>query len=165
MAGEWEEVVAVEPEESAAVSPGAVGAKQLSLPEKLNHLFETVKNPATGKRYTNAEAARAIREDAEGGGVTVSESALSQLRSGVKPNPTVRTVEAIARLFHVAPSYFFPDFDDAEAERVRASVELLAAVGDTGVRGLALRANGLSADSLKMITDVINGARRLEGLD
>ncbi|MDV6288071.1 hypothetical protein R2F25_09395 [Streptomyces sp. UP1A-1] len=44
-------------------------------------------------------------------------------------------------------------------------MELIEAVADSDVRGLALRANGLSADSLRMITDVINQARRWEGLD
>ena len=44
-------------------------------------------------------------------------------------------------------------------------MELIEAVVDSEVRGLALRANGLSAGSLKMITDVINQARRWEGLD
>ncbi|MFI8872245.1 helix-turn-helix domain-containing protein [Streptomyces sp. NPDC055243] len=155
----------VEPGGSAEAPADAVDARQVSLTDKLNHLFDTVKNPATGKRYTNAEVARAIRESGEADGVTVSESAISQLRSGAKPNPTVRTVEALARHFHVTPQYFFPDYDGEEADKVRASMELIAAVGDSEVRGLALRANGLSADSLKMITEVINQARRWEGLD
>ncbi|CAL9585877.1 Nucleoid-associated protein EspR [Streptomyces sp. enrichment culture] len=155
----------VEPSGSAEASVGAASARQLTLADKLNHLFQTVKNPATGKRYTNAEVARAIREGGETDGLTISESAISQLRSGAKPNPTVRTVEALARHFHVTPQYFFPDFDTEESEKIRASMELIAAVGDSEVRGLALRANGLSADSLKMITAVIEQARRLEGLD
>ncbi|MFF8481930.1 transcriptional regulator [Streptomyces antibioticus] len=154
-----------EPRESAEVPAGADGARQMSLADKLNHLFETVRNPETGKRYTNAEVARAIRAAGEADGVTVSESALSQLRSGAKPNPTVRTVEALARHFHVEPQYFFSDYDGENAERIRASLELVAAVADSDVRGLALRANGLSAESLKMITEVINQARRWEGLD
>ncbi|MBE1599962.1 MULTISPECIES: helix-turn-helix domain-containing protein [Streptomyces] len=155
----------VESSGSAEVPSGASGGRQLSLADKLNHLFETVKNPATGKKFTNAEVSRAIREAGEADGLTVSESAISQLRSGAKPNPTVNTVEALARHFNVTPQYFFPDFDAEESEKIRASMELIAAVGDTKVRGLALRANGLSADSLKMITTVIEQARRLEGLD
>ncbi|MBN3932979.1 helix-turn-helix transcriptional regulator [Streptomyces verrucosisporus] len=155
----------VEPGGSAEASVGAAGARQPTLADKLNYLFQTVRNPATGKRYTNAEVARAIREGGEADGLTISESAISQLRSGAKPNPTVRTVEALARHFHVTPQYFFPDFDAEESERIRASMELIATVGDSEVRGLALRANGLSADSLKMITAVIEQARRLEGLD
>lgn len=144
---------------------GAPDAPLLSLADKLNHLFETVKNPATGKRYTNAEVSRAIREAGGPDGVTVSESAISQLRSGAKPNPTVNTVEALARHFHVTPQYFFPGFSTEESEKIRASMELIATAGDSKVRGIALRANGLSADSLKMIKTVIEQARRLEGLD
>ena len=155
----------VESSGSAEVPSSAPGGRQLSLADKLNHLFETVRNPATGRRYTNAEVSRAIREAGGPDGPTVSESAISQLRSGAKPNPTVKTVEALARHFNVTSQYFFPDFDAEESEKIRASMELIAAVGDSKVRGLALRANGLSAGSLKMITAVIEQARRLEGLD
>lgn len=146
-------------------SPSTSRPARLSLADKLNHLFQTVKNPATGRKYTNAEVSRAIREAADPGGPTVSESAIAQLRSGAKPNPTMNTVEALARHFSVTPQYFFPDFDDEESEKIRASMELIAAVGDSKVRGLAMRANGLSADSLRMIKTVIEQARRLEGLD
>ncbi|MFD4950465.1 helix-turn-helix domain-containing protein [Streptomyces sp. NPDC058451] len=139
-----------------AEAPGGAAGARLSLADKLNHLFEIKKNPATGKRYTNAEVARAI---------SVSESAISQLRTGVKCNPTVNTVERLAGHFHVEAQYFFSGYDAEEAEKVRASMELIEAVADSEVRGLALRANGLSVDSLRMITDVINQARRWEGLD
>ncbi|WP_338483927.1 helix-turn-helix domain-containing protein [Streptomyces sp. SCSIO 75703] len=136
-------------------SSGPADARR-SFADKLNHLFQTVTNRETGKRYTNAEVARAI---------SVSESAISQLRTGAKPNPTYTTVERLAGHFHVKEQYFFSDYDAEEAEKVRASMELIEAVADSDVRGLALRANGLSADSLRMITDVINQARRWEGLD
>ncbi|MFE4212233.1 helix-turn-helix domain-containing protein [Streptomyces sp. NPDC056844] len=139
-----------------AGAPGGAAGARHSLADKLNHLFGVAKNPVTGKPYTNAEVARAI---------SMSESAISQLRSGAKPNPTLSTVERLAGHFHVEAQYFFSDYDAEEAEKVRASMELIEAVADSDVRGLALRANGLSADSLKMITDVINQARRWEGLD
>ncbi|MEU8649738.1 helix-turn-helix domain-containing protein [Streptomyces sp. NPDC048737] len=145
----------VESSEPVGAPSGAAGARR-SLADKLNHLFETKKNPATGRPYTNAEVARAT---------SMSESAISQLRSGAKPNPTLTTVERLAGHFHVKAQYFFSDYDAEEAEKVRATMELIEAVADSEVRGLALRANGLSADSLKMITDVINQARRWEGLD
>lgn len=144
---------------------GAADGRQLTLAEKLAHLFETVENPKTGKRYTNAEVSRAIRNAGGPDGPTVSESLIAQLRSGAKANPTLNTVEGLARHFGVAPDYFFPDFDLDESEKVRASLELIRAAKDNGVQGIALRANGLSADSLKMIKTVIEQARRLEGLD
>ncbi|MFE4055022.1 transcriptional regulator [Streptomyces sp. NPDC059096] len=147
------------------VPSGEPGGRQLSLADKLNHLFETVKNPSTGKRYTNAEVSRSIRAAGGEGGSTVSESAIAQLRSGAKANPTLRTVDALARHFHVASQYFFPDYDAEESRKIRASVELVEAVRDGEVRGIALRANGLSAESLAMIKSVIEQARNLEGLD
>ncbi|MFJ2175952.1 transcriptional regulator [Streptomyces sp. NPDC087851] len=149
----------------AEVPSGEPGGRQLSLADKLNHLFETVKNPATGRKYTNAEVSRLIREASGEDGPTVSESAIAQLRSGVKPNPTVRTVEALARHFHVASQYFFPDYDPEESAKIRASMELIETVRNGQVRGIALRANGLSASSLAMINSVIEHARNLEGLD
>lgn len=138
---------------------------QLSLAQKLNHLFDTVRNPETGKPYANAEVSQAIHEAGGPEGPSVSPSAIGQLRSGAKPNPTVNTVKALARHFGVTPQYFFPDFDDESSERVRAALELISAVGDNDVRGLAFRANGLSVDSLRMIKAVIEQARRLEGLE
>ncbi|MFD4790406.1 helix-turn-helix domain-containing protein [Streptomyces sp. NPDC058459] len=144
-----------ESSEPAEAPGGAAGARH-SLADKLNHLFETKRNPATGKPYRSAEVARAI---------SMSESAISQLRSGAKPNPTLTTVERLASHFHVEAQYFFSDYDAEETEKVRATMELIEAVADSDVRGLALRANGLSADSLRMITNVINQARRWEGLD
>ena len=49
----------VESSGPAQASGGAAGARR-SFADKLNHLFQTVANPETGKRYTNAEVARAI---------------------------------------------------------------------------------------------------------
>ncbi|MEN8654366.1 helix-turn-helix transcriptional regulator [Streptomyces sp. 21So2-11] len=129
--------------------------RELTLAQKLSHLFATQRNPQTGRPYTVGDAARVTG---------VSSSLITQLKSGAKPNPTVKTVEALASLFHVSPSYFFADFDAEEGEKVRASMELIAAVSDNDVRGLAFRANGLSADSLKLIKAVIENARKAEGL-
>ncbi|MFJ4572121.1 transcriptional regulator [Streptomyces sp. NPDC088846] len=152
----------------ADVPAAAPEGRQPSLADKLNRLFDARKNPATGNRYTNAEVSRAISEAAASGpdGITVAASTIASIRSGVKPNPTKNTIEALARHFKVKPEYFFPDFDDAEeVGKVPAAFELIEAVKDSEVRGIALRAHGLSADSLKMIASVITQARRWEGLD
>ncbi|MFF8918960.1 transcriptional regulator [Streptomyces sp. NPDC015032] len=149
---------------SADASAAALGG-QPSLAERLNRLFDR-KNPATGNRYTNAEVSRAIADAAgEWDGITVAASTIASIRSGAKPNPTKNTIEALARHFKVKPEYFFPDFDAEEVEKVPAAFELIEAVRDSEVRGIALRAHGLSADSLRMIASVVTQARRLEGLD
>lgn len=54
--------------------------------------------------------------------------------------------------------------DDA-AEIVDAQLSLLAAMRDASVRSVALRAAGLSVESLAAIQVVIDHARRLEGLE
>ncbi|WP_330434501.1 transcriptional regulator [Streptomyces sp. NBC_00825] len=153
--------------EDSGSADAALGGRQPSLAERLNRLFDVRKNPATGNRYTNAEVSRAIAEAAAGrpDGITVAASTIGSIRSGVKPNPTKHTIEALARHFKVKPEYFFPDFDAEEVEKVPAAFELIEAVKDSEVRGIALRAHGLSPDSLKMIASVITQARRLEGLD
>ncbi|MGB9375691.1 MAG: helix-turn-helix domain-containing protein [Jiangellales bacterium] len=123
---------------------------------KLDHLFATVR-PAKGE-YTHEEVATAIRER---GGPTISATYVWQLRKGLRDNPTKHHIEALAGFFGVPPAYFF----DAEtAAEIDAELELLAAIRDGNVRSLALRAQGLSPESLDTIADMIERVRKLEGL-
>lgn len=127
---------------------------------RLDYLFREV-HPASRGPYTYAEVAHAIRERSGDDGKGISASAIQQLRTGAKKNPTMYTIKALADFFGVSPGYFF---DDEAAERTQAEIELAAAMRDQGVRRVALRANGLSTSSLQMLTTVIEQARRLEGL-
>jgi transcriptional regulator with XRE-family HTH domain len=131
-------------------------AKTPSLADKLDHLFSVV-HPAKGE-YTYDHVSKAIKSR---GGPTVSAAYIWQLRKGVRDNPTKRHLEALADFFGVPPSYFF---DEDDARRVDAELELLAAMRDAGVRQVALRATGLSPQSLAAITAMIEHARQLEGL-
>jgi transcriptional regulator with XRE-family HTH domain len=135
---------------------GDGGTRQRSLAEKLDHLFETV-HPARGE-YTHQQVADAI-EDA--GGPTISATYLWQLRNGKRDNPTMRHLEALSGFFGVPPTYFF---DDDTAERIDAELELLVSLRDASVRQLALRASGLSEDSLGALVDMVERVRKLEGL-
>lgn len=128
-----------------------------SFAELLDHLFKTVHPQGRGP-YTYAEASKGIRDAS---GVTISASAIQQLRTGTNKNPKMETIRALAGFFGVQPSYFF---DKGEAERQHAEIQLLAAMRDHDVRRIALRANGLSAGSLTMLASVIDQARRLEGM-
>ncbi len=128
-----------------------------SLAAKLDRLFSTVV-PRGGGEYTHEEVAEAIRAK---GGPTVSATYLWQLRKGLRDNPTKRHLEALAGFFGVPPAYFF---DSAEAERIDAELALLAAMRDSSVRGIALRAVGLSPKSLNAIKEMIERVRELEGL-
>jgi transcriptional regulator with XRE-family HTH domain len=126
--------------------------------ERLDHLFRTA-HPKDRGPYTTAEAADAI--NAAAGEKMISGTYLWLLRTGQRDNPTLKHLIAIARFFGVPSTYFFPD-DTLDETAVPA--DLAAALGDTHVREMALRAAGLSDRSLKAITDMINNARTVEGL-
>lgn len=128
-----------------------------ALAEKLDRLFRTV-HPRGRSEYTYEEVAEAIRSL---GGPTISATYLWQLRKGARDNPTKKHLEAIASFFGVPPSYFF---EDETAARIEAELELLAALRDASVRQMALRAFGLSPESLGAIRDMIERVRQLEGL-
>ncbi|MEW1889708.1 Secondary metabolite protein [Streptomyces sp. NPDC085659] len=125
--------------------------------ELLDYLFREVHPKGRGP-YTYAEVSQGIRDTS---GVTISASAIQQLRTGTNTNPKMQTIRALAGFFGVSAGYFF---DEAEAERQRAEIQVIAAMLDQGVRRVALRANGLSASSLNMLNTVIDQARRLEGM-
>ena len=128
-----------------------------TLAEKLTRLFSTV-HPRGRPEYTSEEVADAIRER---GGPTISATYIWQLRTGRRDNPTKKHLEALADFFGVSPAYFF---DDAAAARIDAELELLAALREAPVRQVALRASGLSTQSLKAIAEMIERVRELEGL-
>lgn len=128
-----------------------------ALSDKIDHLFQVVR-PAKGE-YTHEQVAKAIEER---GGPTISASYLWQLRKGLRDNPTKKHLEALADFFGVPPAYFF---DETAAERIDAELDLLASMREADVRNVALRASGLSTQTLRAITDMIERARQLEGLD
>lgn len=136
---------------------GGESPQRKTLAEKLDRLFTVVRSPRGGE-YTFEEVASALRE---AGGFTISATYVWQLRKGIRNNPTKHHLEALATFFGVSPSYFF---DEEAAERIEAELDLLAALRDTSVRSVALRAAGLSPNSLEAIRAVIENARRLEGL-
>lgn len=129
----------------------------LTLAEKLDRLFGA-DHARGGREYTYREVADAIQAR---GGPTISVGYLWQLRKGLKDNPTKKQLEALADFFGVSPAYFF---DDEQARRIDAELELLVALRDAGVRHVAFRASGLSTESLRRITELIDRVRELEGL-
>jgi transcriptional regulator with XRE-family HTH domain len=138
----------------ALVSPGS-GAG-LTLADKLNHLFDTVV-PAGRGPYSAEEVARAITD----AGIPISGSYIWLLRRGRRDNPTLKHLEGIAKFFGVPPAYFF---DDEVAATVHAELGLLSALRDSHVQHVALRAVGLSRESLDTISELIERVRALEGL-
>ena len=123
---------------------------------KVDHLFRTVR-PAKGE-YSFEHVATSIKA---AGGPTISAAYLWMLRNGKRDNPTMRHLEALASFFGVLPGYFF---DDAVAAKVDEQLGLLASMRDVEVRRVALRATGLSSESLATISSMIDRVRELEGL-
>jgi len=127
------------------------------LSQRLDHLFEIVRRP-DGGIYSNQAVAEAITE----AGTPISRIYLWQLRAGVKDNPTKRHLQALADFFDVPIAYFF---DGEQGEEIRAEIELFKALRDGNVRAIALRANGLSPESLRAIAALVENARQIEGLE
>lgn len=128
-----------------------------TLAERLDYLFRVV-HPRGKGEYTYREVAAAIVD----AGTSISPSYIWQLRAGAKDNPTKKHLEALATFFGVAPAYFF---DDVVAEQVDAELAVMAAMRDSGIRDIALRAGGLSEKSLDVVREMIERTRQLEGLD
>jgi transcriptional regulator with XRE-family HTH domain len=126
---------------------------------KLDRLFRTVRPAGGSREFSYREVARGIEQR---GDVTISASYLHQLRTGAKDNPTIKHLEAIASFFGVPASYFL---DEQVAAEVSAELKLLSAMRDVGVRDVAMRAHGLSKESLSVVADMIERTRELEGLD
>ncbi|MFF4618776.1 helix-turn-helix domain-containing protein [Nonomuraea jabiensis] len=132
-------------------------APQRSLAEKLEYLFRTVREPGR-REYSNEEVAAAIARDQD---VSISASYIWYLRTGQRDNPTLKHLTALATFFGVPPAYFF---DEQIRDEVEGELALVVALRDAGVRDVALRASGLSVESLDTISEVIKRVRTLEGL-
>ncbi|OMB76660.1 XRE family transcriptional regulator [Mycolicibacterium conceptionense] len=132
-------------------------AEDSELAAKINRLFEIMRKP-TESPLSNAAAAEAITAKT---GVSISSAYLWQLRSGMKTNPTIAHLRAIATYFGVPASYLI---DDGTDPNVDAQLRLLQTLRDAGVRDIAARASGLTPQSLESIRIMVDQARRVEQL-
>lgn len=123
--------------------------------DKLNHLWDTVHpsgRPNTLDQVVGGVAAA---------GYEISASYLSQLRNGVKTNPTLNTIQGLAAFFGVPAAYFL---DEAEEERINEQLDLIIAMRDAGVRNVALRTHGLNDRDLAALHAMISSLREARGL-
>jgi transcriptional regulator with XRE-family HTH domain len=132
--------------------------EQRAFASRLDRLFRAVTNP-DGSERSYRQVAVGIQELT---GTRVGATTLHALRTGLVTDPRMSTVEAIARYFGVPVSYFF---DDDLASQVDAEIQFLRAMRSNDIQALALRANGLSRESLEMLAAMVNKAREAEGLD
>ncbi|MBF6332434.1 helix-turn-helix domain-containing protein [Nocardia transvalensis] len=133
-----------------------------SFAEKLNNLFATVTS-AEGREYSNEHVASAITAD----GVPISQSYIWQLRKGIKDNPTLKHVQALADSFGVPPAYFF---DEAVTDQVgqrlaelKAEQQRLTEIAESSeAQMMALRAGELSRKRRRQVMDLLDVVYRLE---
>jgi len=127
------------------------------LAAKLNKLFEVMRKPEDPP-LSNPAAAQAITEKT---GVPISAAYLWQLRNGLKTNPTVQHLRAIASFFGVPSAYLI---EPESSSTIDAQLRLLQVLRDNGVRDLALRASGLSPESISSLAAMIDEVRKLQDL-
>ncbi|GLZ40840.1 hypothetical protein [Actinokineospora sp. NBRC 105648] len=127
------------------------------LAEKINHLRDRL-YPDPADRPGYAKLAARIREQT---GKPMSATYLWELASGRKRNITQDTLATLAEFFGVPPEYFL---DDVVTSRVDAQLELVTALRNQKVRSIALRAEGLSDDTLDALLVMVTEARRIERL-
>jgi len=128
-----------------------------TLAEKVDRLFRTNPSPRA-KEYTYREVASAMSQQDS---VTFSPAYVWQLRTGVKDNPTMRHLEALARFFDVSPAYFF---EGELTQFADGHVRVLAAARSETLRRMAVILLGLSDDSLNSVLALASRLRHLEGL-
>jgi transcriptional regulator with XRE-family HTH domain len=115
---------------------------------RLNQLFATVRPAKADREYTNSEVAAATG---------LSGTYLGYLRKGLRDNPSIEAVQAIARFFGVRAGSLVDDREDEESR-------LLQAMRNRGVQHLAMRAAeaNLSPAALDAVTAMIDHVTRLE---
>src|SRR5918999_5197712 len=114
---------------------------------RLEHLFEVVRNPKTGKPYTNAEAARMTLGD-------LSEEEVERIRTGAVSDPSVGQVAALASVFGVEPSYLL--------DRGKPSLldeELVQALRDEDVRDITRESSRLPDGERRLVLGVVRQFR------
>src|SRR5258705_7711164 len=121
-----------------------------TLAERLDRLFATVV-PAGRGPYSNAEVATATG---------LAASYIGYLRTGKRQNPTLQTLEALARLFGVPVACFYDDETEqrieAQLEQLRALSSLRQVLEGEGVRGLAAPMGGLSDGGIAAIRQLVD---------
>jgi transcriptional regulator with XRE-family HTH domain len=115
-----------------------------SLSDRLNRLFEEIKNERTGEPYTDAEVARMSLGD-------LTEEEVEGIRTGRIGNPTVAQVLALSEVFGVDPSYFL----DRGKKPPLLDEEALRALGDQRSRLLLHKSLGLSDGEKDMLIDMV----------
>lgn len=128
------------------------------LDAKLDHLITTL-YPDRQSRPGFAKLAAEIRRQT---GEPMSSTYLWELATGRKSNLTQGTLSTLAKFFGVPGEYFL---DDEVESKVNAQLDLAIALRNQKVRSIALRADGLSDDTLSAVLAMLSEARKIERLE
>lgn len=133
------------------------------LGQRLNRLF-AVALTDEGMPLTNDDLVAGVAEL----GVKMSRGYVSQMRNGIRDNPNVKVLTAIAEFFGIDPAYFIADPDRAalllaeyrrdQLQRLRGDGGISAAEARLGsqLTNIALRAGKLSPRDLEYLTATID---------
>lgn len=125
--------------------------------DRLNSLFETA-----DFHVTNAMVVRGMTEF----GCRISTPYLSQLRTGVRTNPSPEVVAALANFFNVHPDYFYAPSDQTPPaiSGGEADLSLLEQLHNVRLRNLTSRVVDLSPSSQDLLVEMAENLRSSENL-
>jgi len=135
--------------------------------ERLNSLFVTRPDPATGQPYS-------LRDVSEGTGGVVSRAYLSTLRRGGVAMPGLHIIEALARFFDVPTGYFL-GHDTGDVPGAGASsgtdegatdeeIALRLALADPMVKEIALKVKDFGPEEWKLMIGMVESQMALRRL-
>jgi len=124
--------------------------RKRDIADRLNHLFDAIKNERTGRPYTNVDVARMSLGD-------LTEEDVAGIRAGALKSPTIGQVVALADAFGVHPSYFL----DPGKEPALLGEQEINALGDRRARAILNKSLGLSDREKDMVLDMIEHLDRL----
>ncbi len=133
---------------------GGPGPTLDTFADRINYLFATHRpDDADAQEYTGKYVVSTLRAK----GFDISESHLSELRRGIKTNPTVRVLEGLGKFFDVRVSFLLGD--PHATREVFEQVELRHAMRDAKVRDIATRVAGLAPSQRhamnRLLTDLL----------
>jgi transcriptional regulator with XRE-family HTH domain len=121
--------------------------------DRVNELFATRTNPATGARWTNRSLSQAL-------GGAVSNTYLSMLRRAEIPNPSVFKLRLLARHFGVSIDWLVGE-DEGVPGNLGRDQRLLNALAQGFARDIAIEAGELTQAEQQLLLVMMRDARRL----
>jgi len=122
------------------------------LAERVEHLFQVVRNPKTGEPYTNSGISRMSAGD-------LSEEDVGGIRTGRSTDPTIGQVRSLTTALGVKPSYLL----DRSSDPSVLNGELLAALQDEAVRAITRESSRLPGREREMILGIVRQFQEMSG--